>query len=370
MQPTTYIFATLAVFAFFWGAAWGSFLNVVIWRLPRQMSLVHPPSACPKCGSRIRWYDNVPVLGWLWLRGRCRDCGTRISARYPFVEALVGVLSLAVFWHVAAGRIVVDDFGVIDTQLLAGVGVQFIAHFYLVAVLVAVAFIDLDLTIIPHRLTFPLIAWGLAMAALTHKDGAWIVYFPSVDLVDALIGAAVGGGSIAIVFKGYAMLRGFDGGGAGDIWLLAAIGANLGWASIPIVLLLASAQGILVAVAALALERRSGKAVGEGGLLIEGAHTEAYWDRRDAEFAAEVAALSGEEPPAPAPTDTADTQLGGSDDASEGAAADAAPDGEPEPSGSLMQLAVPFGPFLAVAAVQYLFLGRTILRWMTAGAYP
>lgn len=381
MTPPTLILVALAAFAFAWGAAWGSFLNVVIWRLPRGMSLVHPPSACPVCGNRIRAYDNVPILGWLWLRGKCRDCKTPISVRYPAVELLVGLLSLALWWHVADGRIVVDEFGVLDTTLLAGVGVQFIAHFYFVAVLVAVAFIDLDLTIIPHRLTFPLIAWGLAMALLTHKDGVWLFYFPSVDIVDALIGAAVGGGSIAIVFKGYAALKGFEGGGDGDIWLLAAIGANLGWSAIPIVLLFASAQGILVALAAVMFERKSG-APGEGqGLLIKGAHTDEYWDQREAEFQAEIAGIPHRAPGERASGTDEQSEdalepsqaVGGANEASTEAPEDAssgAGTAGDDASDSFMRLAVPFGPFLALGAIEFLFVGRPLLLWLTAGAFP
>jgi hypothetical protein len=157
------------------------------------------------------------------------------------------------------------------------------------------------------------------------------------------------------VFRGYAALRGIDGGGDGDIWMLAMIGANLGWQSIPIVLLLSSLQGILVALVASLWDRRRGrKAGGEGSLLIAGAHTEAYWEGR---IGGPPAAEPKEEPPAEMP---AGEEVPPADqDAAEAVADD-----------GFMMLSVPFGPFLALAAIEYLFVGRWLLNWATAGMYP
>lgn len=355
MEPLLTIQVFFAVTAFLWGSLWGSFLNVVIWRLPRGESLATPGSRCPSCETPIRWHDNVPILGWFVLRGRCRDCEAPIAARYPFVEALVAGLSVLVWLHVANGRLLLLEDGMLDIALLKGVLVQFVFHFYFVLLLVAIAFIDLDLTLIPDRLTFPGIGWGLLGALLTHKTGAWVAYFPSVDLVSAGIGALAGGGLIFLVFRGYAALRGIDGGGDGDIWMLAMIGANLGWQSIPIVLLLSSLQGILVALVASLWDRRRGrKAGGEGSLLIAGAHTEAYWEGR---IGGPPAAEPKEEPPAEMP---AGEEVPPADqDAAEAVADD-----------GFMMLSVPFGPFLALAAIEYLFVGRWLLNWATAGMYP
>lgn len=359
MNDLALISSIFAAFAFVWGAVWGSFLNVVIWRLPRGESLSSPPSRCPHCETRIRWHDNLPVAGWILLGGKCRACKASISARYPLVELLVGLLSLAVWWHVARGHLVLDDAGWLDVELLKGVVVQFLVHFYFVALLVAIAFIDLDLTIIPHRLTGAGIMWGLLGALLTHKTGVWVAYFPSVDIVDALIGAVTGGGLILLVFYGYAMLRGIEGGGGGDIWMMAMIGANLGWASIPVVLMLASMQGIVVALIASVVDRSRGRdAGGEGSLLIRGAYTDEYWEGR----------IGGDGAP---PGDAR------ADDAGQHAEAATAPDaGADAPTAhdvsedGLMKLAVPFGPFLALAAIEYLFVGRALLSWATAGMYP
>lgn len=355
VEPLLTIQVFFAITAFLWGSLWGSFLNVVIWRLPRGESLATPGSRCPSCETPIRWHDNVPILGWFVLRGRCRDCEAPIAGRYPFVEALVAVLSVLIWLHVASGRLVLLEDGMLDLELLKGVLVQFIFHFYFVVLLVAIAFIDLDLTLIPDRLTFPGIGWGLLGALLTHKGGVWAGYFPSVDVVTALVGALAGGGLIFLVFRGYAALRGIDGGGDGDIWMLAMIGANLGWQSIPVVLLLSSLQGIVVALLASLWDRRRGRrAGGEGSLLIAGAHTDAYWEGRIGGLPPHHASESGA--------------------ASAGMAADSAEGPEPAADGAsddgFMMLSVPFGPFLALAAIEYLFVGRVLLNWATAGMYP
>lgn len=326
----------LYVLAFAWGAVWGSFLNVVIWRLPRGENLAHPPSACPKCGERIRWYDNVPVLGWLWLRGKCRDCKNPISARYPFVELLVGLLGLALWYHIAHERLTADTL----PQALA----MFMLHFYFVATLVAITFIDLDLTIIPHKLSMPLIGWGLVTALLSPKTGVWASYYPAVDWVSSLLGFVAGFGLLFAVFGGYKLLRGIDGGGGGDLWLLGAIGANLGWMAIPFVLFASSMQGILAALAASLYDRLRGQeSGGQESLLIKGAHTDEYWENHPV-----IGTHTGGETPA-VPHDVP------------------AVDEEDE---AFMRMSVPFGPFLALAAIEYIFFGRAALSWATSGILP
>jgi leader peptidase (prepilin peptidase)/N-methyltransferase len=348
VSPTSSITLTFVFFAFLWGAVWGSFLNVVIYRLPRGQSLSRPSSRCPHCGTPIRWYDNVPVWGWFALRGKCRDCAAPVSPRYPLVEALVGLLAVAIWLHVTHGRLDVET-------LPQAVGV-FALHFYFVAALVAIAFIDLDLTIIPHKLSIPLIAWGFVTALLMPKTGVWVGYAPMVDLVDSAIGAALGFGLLFAVFGAYRVLRGVDGGGGGDLWLLAAIGANLGWVAIPFVLFAASLQGLAAALVAMLLPKRA-SADDEGGFLIKGAHREEYWASHP---------VLGEEPPAAA---------SGSDDDAAGVADSV---GEDDMDGSTQQdederflrLAVPFGPFLALAAIEYIFFGRAALRWVTSGLLP
>ena len=163
MNDLPYLMPVLSVHAFLWGAIWGSFLNVLVWRFPQGMSLSRPASHCPACQTPIRWHDNVPILGWLWLRGRCRDCGIAIAPRYPLVEAATAGLGLALWLHVCAdGR-----FATVPVQVL---GMQFLLHFFFVFMLLAIALIDWDRTEIHDGLTVPLMGWGLLTALLLPKE--------------------------------------------------------------------------------------------------------------------------------------------------------------------------------------------------------
>ena len=195
----------------------GSFLNVVIARLPEGESLMHPGSRCPHCGHPVRPYDNVPVLSWLWLRGRCRDCGEPISARYPLVEALTGVLCALVV--VAKGA---------DEDAWLGIA--------LVLTLVPVTFIDLDHRIIPNRIVGPSAVVALVILALTDVDA----------LPDHLIAAAAAGGFFLLAALAYP--RGM---GMGDVKLAALLGLYLG-SSVAPALLAAMLSGTLVGGAIIA----------------------------------------------------------------------------------------------------------------------
>ncbi len=210
------------------GAVVGSFLNVVIARVPAGESIVRPRSRCPACKALIRWYDNVPVLSWLALRARCRSCGARIPARYPVVEVLGAVAALiAVTRHGLSGA--------------AAVELAF------AAALIALAFIDIDTWLLPNVITWPLIAFGLAMAPLGMT--------PAGSLRGAAYGAGLGFTVFALIswlgekaFKKEAL-------GFGDVWLLAGLGAFEGIAALLPVVLLASIQGAAVGIALLALGR-------------------------------------------------------------------------------------------------------------------
>ena len=224
----------------------GSFLNVVIHRLPKMMeaewhaqcaelrgeavpdtpryNLWLPRSACIKCGHPITALENIPVLSWLWLRGRCSACRTPISARYPLVELLTALLSAAVAWK-------------------WGVSMQTLGALFLVWTLVALAFIDLDTTLLPDSLTLPLVWLGL----LFNLGG----YFAS--LPDAVIGAIAGYGVLWSVYWLFKLATGKEGMGFGDFKLLAAIGAWLGWQMLPVTLLLSSVVGAVIGVAMIVL---------------------------------------------------------------------------------------------------------------------
>lgn len=181
--------------AFLLGVVVGSFLNVVITRLPRNKSLVTPASHCPVCGSPIRWHDNIPILSFLWLRGRCRGCRARISWRYPAVEAVTAWL----FW-LAAWRI--------------GWQVELILVWLFLSALVAITGIDLEHQLIPDRITLPGIVLGFLANLLTHQ----------VSWTDSLIGIFVGGATFFVI-----ILVSGGGMGGGDMKLGAMIGAFLGW---------------------------------------------------------------------------------------------------------------------------------------------
>ncbi len=205
--------------AFCVGASIGSFLNVCIYRIPADESVVSPASRCPGCQAPIAWYDNVPIVSWLVLGGRCRRCHTSIAARYPFVEAATGGLALLALWRL----------GATPPALVA---------FAFTAALLLITFIDFDHFFIPDEVSLPGVLIGLGLAALPHGIG----------IANAAIGAALGGGILWLVAWGYERSTGTEGMGLGDVKLLAMIGAFLGWQAIPIVLVVASIGGSLAGV--------------------------------------------------------------------------------------------------------------------------
>jgi leader peptidase (prepilin peptidase)/N-methyltransferase len=207
--------------AAFAGAAIGSFLNVVIARVPAGESVIHPRSRCPGCGAPIAWYDNVPVVSWVLLRARCRACGAPISLRYPIVELLGGAAALvAVVRH--------------------GISLAAVVEFAFVAMLIALSAIDLDTWLLPHALTWPLIGVGLAAAAFG------IGAAPSFK--SAAYGAGVGFAAFATVALFGEKILKKEAMGWGDVWLLAGLGAFLGLKAVLPIVLLASMQGAVVGV--------------------------------------------------------------------------------------------------------------------------
>jgi leader peptidase (prepilin peptidase) / N-methyltransferase len=201
------------------GAVIGSFLNVVIHRLPRGESLVHPRSRCPGCGTQIAGYDNVPILSWLALRGRCRHCGEPISPRYPVVELLTAVVFAAVV-------------------LVRGFDDDLILELPFVAALIALAGIDLDHKLLPNKIVYPLAAYGVIATLLVDRD----------DLVENLVSGA---GAFAFLLA--AVIAYPRGMGMGDVKLAGAMGLYLGAAVIP-ALLVAFLSGSVAGIVILARE--------------------------------------------------------------------------------------------------------------------
>jgi leader peptidase (prepilin peptidase) / N-methyltransferase len=208
---------TGGIFSFLLGLSLGSFANVCIYRVPLNQSIVYPPSSCPHCGERIRFYDNIPLLSYLFLMGKCRHCRHRISWRYPIVECLTGLLSLILF-------------------TTYGISFQYLLLLLFAAALVTISFIDLDHRIIPDLLSLPGVGAGWAVSL-----------FPwSVHWLDSLIGTLAGGGSLYLVAVVYERLTGREGMGGGDIKLLAMIGAWMGWQALPLIVLIASLTGAVI----------------------------------------------------------------------------------------------------------------------------
>ena len=247
----------LVVYVFGVGLCVGSFLNVCIYRLPLDKSIADPPrSMCPACNHSIRFYDNIPVLSYLWLKGRCRHCQAPISLRYPMVEIMTGLIATAIV-------------------LKFGFNLKALVYFIFCATLVVVTFIDIDHRIIPNRITLPGIPIGL-VASLA---------LPDLPFIDALLGLLLGGGSLWLVAWSYHLATGREGMGGGDIKLLAMIGTIVGWQGVLFTIFVGSAVGMLVGMAE---------------MLAKGKN---------------------------------------------------------------MKFAVPFGPFLAIGALTYLFLGPPLIYW-------
>lgn len=246
----------IEIFVFVMGLCIGSFLNVCIYRLPVSKSIIHPGSMCSNCGTPIASYDNIPILSYLWLKGRCRHCRTKISIRYPVVELLVGLLALG-------------------TYLRFGQPTESLIYFVFLAVLVVVTFIDLDHRIIPDIITLPGIpiffAASFALPDITYKE--------------ALLGIVIGGGSLFLVAWTYSTITKKEGMGGGDIKLLAMMGAVVGWKGVLFTIFVASLVGTLAGLAVMLQTRKD------------------------------------------------------------------------------MKLAVPFGPFLSIGCIAYIFFGTPLMAW-------
>lgn len=242
---------------FMLGMCIGSFLNVCIYRLPTSKSIMNPPrSICPNCNSAIRFYDNIPVLSYLWLKGRCRHCNTPISARYPIIELISGLTALNIFFTY-------------------GLHLEGLVYFGFISSLIVITFIDIDHKIIPDIITLPGILIGIlasfVLATVTFKD--------------ALLGFLIGGGSLWLVAVGYSLITHKDGMGGGDIKLLAMIGTFIGWKGVILTIFISSIVGTCVGITL---------------ILIKGKN---------------------------------------------------------------LKFAIPFGPFLSIGAIIYIFFGKEIIHW-------
>lgn len=241
------------------GAIIGSFLNVCIYRLPKKESIIFPGSQCPFCCKPIRLYDNIPIISYLILKGKCRFCRKAISLKYPLVETLNAVFYLLLFYKFGWSW---------DT----------LAYGLFISVLLIISFIDLEHRIIPDELSLPGIVVGFAASFLIKQ----------LTPLSSLLGILLGGGFLFLVAAGYEKLMHKEGMGGGDIKLIAMIGAFVGWQGIPFIILASSLLGAIIGIVFMVVEKK-------------------------------------------------DTQY-----------------------------AIPFGPFLSLAAVLYLYIGPELMRWYLA----
>lgn len=225
------------------GAIIGSFLNVVIHRLPREQSIVFPNSACPKCRKPIKAYDNIPILSYLVLGGRCRQCGVHISSRYPAVEALTAILFAAVTWH-------------------DGLSLALAFDLAFAASMVALVFIDAEHMILPNAITYPGIIFAIIarilvpyLAGPAHFDDLpqLLNAFPTlpvglVSVIGAVIGALAGGGSLWLMGFMWEKLRGVEAMGFGDVKMMFMVGAFLGWRLTILTILLGALTGSIAGI--------------------------------------------------------------------------------------------------------------------------
>ena len=246
--PQPFFYATAGVL----GAIIGSFLNVVIHRLPREESIVLPASRCPECGTGIAFYDNLPVLSYIALRGRCRSCKTLISARYPAVEGLTAVLWMAVMWKT---------------------GLTWALPFDLIFVtaMLALIFIDAEHMILPNAITYPGIAFAvIARLAIPYLSGTphfddvpmlmngLLAGLPiwAVSLIGAVIGGLIGGGSLWFMGWAWQKLRGVEAMGLGDVKMMFMVGAYLGWRLTILTVFLGALSGSIIGVVITVYEGR------------------------------------------------------------------------------------------------------------------
>jgi leader peptidase (prepilin peptidase)/N-methyltransferase len=248
MATLTLVFVAVA------GLVFGSFFNVVIYRLPRGLNLSRPPSTCPGCGARIKPYDNIPLLSYLILRGKCRKCGKRISPIYPAVEALTAVGFVLVYYN--AGRVI---------------SLGFLAGCVFTSALVVLGVIDAHHQILPDAITLPGLVLGLAYS----------FFRDDLTFRGALLGAVVGAGFLLLVYGAYRLIRKKEGLGMGDVTMMLMVGAYLGPARTLLVLILASFSGALFGVYLIARKGKDAQfALPFGTFIAPAAFVAMLWGER------------------------------------------------------------------------------------------
>jgi len=230
--------------AFISGTIIGSFLNVCIYRIPEGESVIYPYSYCPECGERIKWYDNIPVISYLILRGKCRNCGKKISVQYPLVELLTGILTAGVVYRY---------------------GLSFVSFYFLILtyVLIVVSMIDLKTMLVPIKLCYFAMVTGILLS----------LFVPVISFKDSILGASFGAGIILFIIETYYIFTGKEGMGYGDANIMAVIGSFLGWEKVLLTIFFASLIGSVVGVTLMVLKGKNAKfALPFGPFLSIGAY--------------------------------------------------------------------------------------------------
>jgi leader peptidase (prepilin peptidase)/N-methyltransferase len=239
------------IFSVIFGAVVGSFLNVCIHRIPAGKSIVSPPSQCPNCRSSIRFYDNIPIVSYLILKGKCRNCKTIIPLVYPGVELLTAILSILLF-------------------VKYGPSLQYLFAFLFTCALIVITFIDLEHQIIPDVISLPGVPF-FALAAILFMD---------ITVSESLFGILAGGGALFVVAFGYEFITKREGMGGGDIKLLAMIGGFFGWKSLLFILLASSFTGAVIGVFVILFKKGDMKyAVPFGPFLSFAAVAYIFWGK-------------------------------------------------------------------------------------------
>ena len=430
IMPVLYVFCTL------FAACLGSFSNVVIYRVPNHLSIAWPPSHCPKCDARIKPYDNIPVLSWLILRGKCRNCKAPISPQYVIIEAVC-----ALFGFFLCRQIFEPNLAYL---LLDGVFWRLMLLFASMSIFVvgslALAVMDFKTTELPPEVALPIGAIGLLTAFVVPESWPYSAVMGNVSGMDALLGGLIGGGIVVTIIGVYYLLTKRIGMGGGDIWMMVMVGACLGWECLPFIFLASSLQGIIAAVIAIALGKKQQTKEQQGLFRNQVvAEVEAELLKKDNKEATENAeapkdtnaeklenssaeATENAEVPketnaeipetssaeatenAEVPKDTnaeklenssaealenadapnemnAETPENSSAEATENAeapketnaetpensSAEATENAEDEDEPETGKLAVPYGPFIALAAIEYVFFGKYLLPLISGG---
>ena len=355
-MPYIYVFCTL------FAACVGSFSNVIIYRIPEHKSIAWPPSSCPKCGNRIKPYDNIPVLSWLILRGKCRSCKAPISPQYVIVEAICALFGFFLCHQIFGANA--------QVLMLDGVfwrmAVLFVVMTLFCTGSLALAIMDWRTTEIAPEVALPIAGLGILAAVVMPDAWPYTFVLGNIGWLDSILGGLIGGGVVVAIIGLYYLIRGRIGMGGGDIWMMIMVGAVLGWQCLPFIFLAASLQGIIASVIAICLGKKQ-QTKEQNGLFrnevaaeveaeVHGVDTSDKSNDKSAEDTTKSDDKSAEDT---AKSDDKSAENTAKSDDKSDKVDDALDDSR------MGNLAIPFGPFIALAAIEYVFFGKWLLPFVS-----